>query len=356
MKRQWLSSKAAISSPLSGRGFLLIVFCLSFSAAPLHAAGLIDMLSDEVGAIFEKAAPAVVKVRSSGKVVPLAGSGFFIDSQGTILTSSAVVGDNLTAKVEYQKGDEQKSVDALVIGRDSRSGVALLKIEASKTPYLRFGDSDKLRTATGLVSVAYPYNLPVAPNFGQVAGFDVQYLNRFFATTHVRANISVSPGQIGGPLLNSKGKVVALMVMAVDDGKACYGLPIKAAGKIISDIKEYGEARHGWVGVGVVEKDHIVRVAHLFEGTPAIMSGIEPGDHVLKIGDRPITQPKDILDAAFFAGIGQTLPVEIQRDGQTFTFEIEVKERPSRSRAVTPMPAPLRQGPRAMTVKGQQGP
>lgn len=327
------------------RAYIFVFTFFALMGASLQAApGAFDSVSEEVNKVFQMASPAVVKVRSMDSVEPLAGTGFFIDSKGTILTSSAIIGEDYKVVVEY-RGKKQ---DALVLSRDSRSGVALLRIEAKDTPYLKFGNSDELKVASQIVSVAHPYNLPASPSLGMIAGFDVQYLDRFFATTHMRANLSVSPGQIGGPVLNEKGEVVGMLIMAIDDGKFCYALPSNAADKIVSDMLDYGMARHGWVGVGVVQetsensKGGIVKVSNLFDKTPAKKSGIQKGDHVLKIGDHPINQPSDILDAAFFSKIGEKLPVLIKRGGKQKSFLIEVRERPAQSKAVQPIPsAPL---------------
>ncbi|MFZ5806645.1 MAG: S1C family serine protease [Verrucomicrobiota bacterium] len=313
---------------------------LFFYCGMLHAEpGAFDAVSEEVNKVFQATAPSVVKVRSVNAVEPLAGTGFFIDAKGTILTSSAIIGEDYKVVVEYQG----KKVDALVLSRDPRSGVALLRIEAESTPFLGLGNSDELKVASQIVSVAHPYNLPASPSLGMVTGFDVQYLDRFFATTHIRANLNVSPGQIGGPLLNAQGKVVGMLIMAIDDGKFCYALPSNAAGKVIKDMSEYGMARHGWVGVGVVQdtsgKGNIVKVSTLFDGTPAKNSGIESGDRVLKIGNREIHQPSDILDAAFFSKIGEKLPVLVERNGKTKVYHIEVRERPAQSKPVQPIPA-----------------
>ncbi|MGF1678332.1 MAG: S1C family serine protease [Candidatus Methylacidiphilales bacterium] len=306
-------------------------------------AGVFDSISEEVNRIFEASAPSIVKVRSIAGSQPLAGSGFFIDEHGSILTSHAVVRDATKAWVEYR---DQKFT-AEVIGVDPRSGVALLKIiTPEKTPFLNWGDSDQLRMASGLVSVAYPYNLPLAPAFGFVTGFDVRYLNRFFATTHVRASVPVSPGQIGGPLLNTKGEVMGLLVLAIQDGKECYALPSRSARRIVDDILTHGKAHHGWVGVGVIEGQSSeaggrpVIVSNLFRETPAASSGLQPGDLVQSIGNKPVKAPSDILDAAFFSKVGEPLPIEVIRDGQKLTFQLPIVERPDGAAAVNSLIAP----------------
>lgn len=332
------------------------VFAVSTLPLAAQSASVFDSISAEVKAVYEKAAPAIVRIRAQDMSGSLAGTAFFIDDQGTLLTSAAIVDQGSKCWIEYR----EKKVEAALVSRDPRSGIALLSADLKGTPFLKLGDSSQVQIASSVVSVAYPFNLPAAPNFGLVAGFDVQYLNRFFATTHMRANVAVAPGQIGGPLLNAKAEVVGLMVMAIDDGKACYALPSNSAAKVIQDIRKFGEARHGWVGVGVVEArdpenfGSIVRVSQLFEDTPALTSGIRSGDRVLRIGGRTINRPSDILDAAFFSTVGEKIPVVIEREGREMTFQIEVRERPANSRPVTPpsgsVPAPANE---PVQVKGR---
>jgi serine protease Do len=302
--------------------------------------GVFDQIAAEVSGVYEQAAPTVVRLRSTDGAEQLAGTGFFIDGQGTILTAYAVVGQADSVSVEVNG----RTFSAKVVGRDPRSGVAVLKIQATQTPHLAFGEGMRLRPASAVVSVAFPYDLKAEPTFGFVAGFDVKYLTRFFATTHLRANLPIKPGQIGGPLLDSQGKVVGVLMLEIDEGKACYALPIEAAAKVATDIQKYGEPRHGWMGVGVMpdrsrpERGAPVFVDRLYKGTPAEKSGLKMGDEVISIGGRSVREPSDILDAAFFSEVGGKVPVKVKRDGKEQIFTITVSARPDSSRIVEPAP------------------
>ena len=302
--------------------------------------GVFDQIAAEVSGVYEQAAPTVVRLRATDGSEQLAGTGFFIDGQGTILTAYAVVGQAESVSVDVNG----RTFPAKILGRDPRSGVAVLKINANQTPHLSFGEGMRLRPASAVVSVAFPYDLKAEPTFGFVAGFDVKYLTRFFATTHLRANLPIKPGQIGGPLLDSQGKVVGVLMLEIDEGKACYALPIEAAAKVASDIQKYGEPRHGWMGVGVMpdrsrpERGAPVFVDRLYKGTPAEKSGLKMGDEVISIGNRPVREPSDILDAAFFSEVGGKVPVKVKRDGKEQIFTITVSARPDSSRIVEPAP------------------
>lgn len=309
--------------------------------APMPAGGgVFDQIAAEVSGVYEQAAPTVVRLRAVDGAEQLAGTGFFIDGQGTILTAYAVVGQADSVTVEVNG----RTFSAKILGRDPRSGVAVLKIPATQTPHLALGEGMRLRPASAVVSVAFPYDLKAEPTFGFVAGFDVKYLTRFFATTHLRANLPIKPGQIGGPLLDSQGKVVGVLMLEIDEGKACYALPIEAASKVAADIQKYGEPRHGWMGVGVMpdrsrpERGAPVFVDRLYKGTPAEKSGLKMGDEVISIGGRSVREPSDILDAAFFSEVGGKVPVKVKRDGKEQIFTITVSARPDSSRIVEPAP------------------
>jgi serine protease Do len=312
--------------------------------AALRAADLLQPSSDDANSLFEKAKPSVVKVEAGDEALLSAGSGFLIDAQGTVLTSSTIIGDNTSARVTING----LQMDAKIIGNDPRSGLAMLRVTYPDGPFLSLGHSSDLQTGYAVVTIGYPLNLPVATAQGLVSGFEVRTLNRFFCTTHIHADVPISPGQVGGPLLNMRGEVVGLVVPSTDDGRSLYALPVEAIGKIMTDFEQYGRARHGWAGVTVIEKpdpeddDRTVRVLEAVPGTPASKSGLRPGDTVLRIDSREIYRPADVLDASFFSHVGGTMNVVVRRDQNLFTYNFAVIERPT-----TPSATPVVSGSKA---------
>jgi serine protease Do len=311
--------------------------------------------SDEGGPIFDKAKDSVVQVRSGDKGYVLAGSGFFIDDQGTVLTSSTILGENKNARVLIN-GVE---MDAKIVGNDPRSGLAMLHVTYDESPSIPLGHTDDLKTGDGVILVGYPMSLSVTSSQGPVSGFEASYLTKIedpttkdsvsaverFATTHIHANVSISPGEVGGPLLNSRGEVVGMVATSPDNGKTVYALPAEAMQKIISDFNLYGHARHGWVGVNVsVAPDtghdgRTVRVVQVVAGTPASQSGIQTGDTVMRIDSREIYRPSDVLDASFFSHVGGTMIVVVRREDKLFDYSFAVTERPQGPTApATPAP------------------
>jgi S1-C subfamily serine protease len=329
--------------------------CLFFVALPLAPliafpslvhADIFQLSSDEANALIDKAKLSVVQVHSGDPGFVQAGSGFFIDDQGTVLTSSTILGDNDSARVVIN-GVE---MDAKILGNDPRSGLAMLRVSYGASPALPLAHSSGLQTGDGVVTIGFPLNLPVASSEGPVMGFDASFLTHDidsqiapkdsvaalerFATTHIHANTPISPGQVGGPLLNSRGEVVGLVATSPDDGRSVYALPVEAIAKIISDFNQYGRAKHGWVGVNVMEQPdtardgRTVRVVQVVPGTPASESGIRSGDTVMRIDSREIYRPADVLDASFFSQVGGNMNVVVRREDKLYSYNFAVIERP----------------------------
>jgi S1-C subfamily serine protease len=280
-------------------------------------------ISREVKEIFEKSGKAVVKVRGTDQHGELSGTGFFIDPAGTLYTNFSVGGDTENLTVEF----DGKVYPARVMIADQRSGIAILKADIA-TPALPLGKSEQLEVATPVMTIGFPLDLPQTPSFGMVAGFDRKFLGRYFSTTHVRVNVPTQRGQAGAPLLNFKGEVIGILVAQIDNGSACYALPIDAAEKIRNDFIRFGEARHGWIGVILKTAEKPVEGStaetnELMKDTPAFGSGIQAGDILLQVGKTKVRQPEDVIDASFFITAGDTVPITVIRGSEKLTFEVE---------------------------------
>src|SRR5437868_4325513 len=248
-------------------------------------------ISREVKVIFEKSGKAVVKIRGTDEHGDLSGTGFFIDPAGTIYTAYSVGGDTDNLTVEF----DGKTYPARLMMADLRSGIAILKADIA-TPALPIGKSETMEVATPVMAIGYPLDLPSTPSFGMVAGFDRKFLGRLFNTTHVRVNLPTQRGEAGAPLLNFKGEVIGILVAQIENGSACYALPIQAAEKIRDDFIRFGEPRHGWIGINVAPAEKpaegsTAEMTEVMKDTPAFGSGIEAGDILLQVGKTKVHQP-----------------------------------------------------------------
>src|SRR6266480_408915 len=286
-------------------------------------------ISQHVKDIFARAAKAVVKIHGVDEHSEICGTGFFIDPTGTLYTAYTVGGEAGNFTIEFGG----KKYPARQLLADIRSGTAMLKIDAA-TPVLPIGKSEELGVATPVVAIGYPLDLPETPNCGMVAGFDRKYLGRYFSTTHLRVNLPTQRGEAGAPLLNMKGEVVGIVVSSLENNSSCYAVPIEAAEKIRSDFVRFGEARHGWVGINVSEAAEPVegsraKMTQIMEDTPAARFGIKPGDILLQVGKKRVTQPEDVLDASFFITAGDTVPITVMRGDQKLTFHVQATLHPA---------------------------
>ena len=354
MTRLW-RSRARLFSP--ALFFLLAAASAGTALLIPTALRAADVLADEpTAAPAEKPQPAIVRVESGDEGFLLAGTGFFIDAQGTVLTSSTVIGDNTSVRVTVNG----IQMDAKILGTDSRSGLAMLKVNYADSPCLTLGHASDLKTGDTVVAIGYPLNLPAAASPGPICGFDIGTPTHHFCTTHIHASVPISPGQVGGPLLGSHGEVVGMVVPSLDDGSTVYALPVEAMEKIMGDFTSYGRAKHGWVGVTVREvpdtrnDGRTVQVIEAVPGTPASRSGIRPGDTVMRIDSREVYRPADVLDASFFSHVGGMMNVVVRRDQNLFNYTFAVIERPqSPPTTVSVAPKPIQHADR---VQGRPAP
>src|SRR5262245_59525487 len=319
-------------SRLSGSKRSAIAFALLFCSS----IGLLfaqeqsaTAISHQVRDIFERAAKAVVKIYGIDEHSPICGTGFFVDPTGTLYTAYTVGGEAGNFTVEF----DGKKYPARQVVADIRSGTAMLKVDET-TPALPIGKSDELELATPVVSIGYPLDLPKTPNLGMLAGLDRKCLGRYFSTIHLRVNVPIQRGEAGAPLLNMKGEVVGIVVSSLENNSACYAVPIEAAEKIRTDFVRFGEARHGWIGVNKVEPaaqqvdGSRAMVTQVVEDTPAAQCGIKPGDILLQLGQKKISEPEDVFDASFYITAGDVVPVTVMRGNEKRTFPVRAALHP----------------------------
>jgi serine protease Do len=320
-------------SPLSGSKRRALAFALLFCSA----VGLLfaqeqsaTAISHQVRDIFERAAKAVVKIHGIDEHSEICGTGFFVDPTGTLYTAYTVGGEAGNFTVEFGG----KKIPARPLLADIRSGTAILKVDET-TPALPIGKSDELEVATPVVSIGYPLDLPMTPNFGMIAGFDRKCLGRYFSTVHLRVNAPTQRGEAGAPLLNMKGEVVGIVVSGLENNSACYAVPIEAAEKIRSDFVRFGEARHGWIGVNnvspaseQVDGSRAV-VTQVAEDAPAARTGLKEGDVLLQVGKKKISDPEDVFDASFYITAGDVVPITVMRGDRKITFHVQAAMHPA---------------------------
>ncbi len=313
----------------------LLGFTTAF-AAPNETDKVFDALQHSVQAVFDKCRTAVVRIEGADRHGQLSGTGFFIDPNGTLYTSYTVGGEARDLFVTI--GKDRFPARRLV--SDLRSGVAILKIDA-ETPFLPPGSSRALSVASPIIAVGYPMDLPLTPAFGTVGGFDLKYQGRYFATTHLRANIPVQRGEGGAPVLNTRGEVIGILISRLDSGSASFVLPIEAAEKIRRDFVRFHEVRPGWIGVHVKSLEEAVSgstavVEQVIPDAPSDKAGLRTGDVLLQVGTHRITSPEDMIDASFFLSAEDETVLRVAREGSEREFNVMPVDHPDLSRPRIP--------------------
>lgn len=327
----------------------LIAFSCAFSAAVTPVALVpraiggespAAYIKREVLGVFEKCRDAVVRIETRDDHGRLAGTGFFIAPDGTLLTSYTLgAGDDPWI---HFRGSKMR---ANVLLADPRSGIAILQADA-ETPFLVTGSSSGLDAASPVILVGYPLDFDVSPAFGVVSGFSMGTGDRLFATRHIRASIAVQGGQGGSPLLDLDGRVVGIVIASVPGGGGAFALPVEAVEKIRRDFVRFGEARPGFFGAKVgkrvpAEDGHEAFVEEIDEAGPAFAAGVRPGDVVLEFAGRPIRSREDVMDASFFTSAGDSVRATMLRGGKIIGVEITAALHPAAGVAVAPRNAPI---------------
>jgi serine protease Do len=308
----------------------------SVMAADTVPGSVFGAIQQEVQTVFEGCRDAIVRIEAVDQHGHLSGTGFFINPNGTLYTSYTVGGESRDIVVCFG----QKRYPAQRLVGDLRSGIAILKIEA-ETPFLAFGNSRQLSVASPIIAIGYPMDLPLTPAFGTVGGFDLKYQGRYFATTHIRANIPVQRGEGGAPLLNTKGEVVGILISRLDSGSASFVLPIEAAEKVRNDFIRHHEVRPGWIGVHVKDVSEpvsgsTVLIKDLVADAPGDKAGLRAGDILIQVGAHRIRTPEDVLDASYFMSAEDELPIIVARNGAQLQIGVTPIDHPDLSRSRLP--------------------
>jgi len=264
------------------------------------------------------------------------GSGVIISDDGYILTNAHVVSqaDEILVKLA-----DNRQFQAELIGLDKPSDVGLLKIDAEGLESATIGDSSELEVGEWLLAIGSPFGLDYTATQGIVSALDRSLPNDTY-TPFIQTDVAVNPGNSGGPLFNGDGEVVGINSQIFSRTGGYMGLsfavPINVAMDNVEQLKASGEVARGYLGVTIqpvdrglaesfgLEKPIGALVSDVVPDSPAEDAGIEPGDVILSFNGREIEKAGDLPPVVGRTEVGSTAQVEILREGERQTIEVEV--------------------------------
>ena len=274
------------------------------------------------------------------------GSGVIVSRDGYILTNCHVVAGADEIEVKTSDG---RSFDAVVVGSDSLTDVAVLKIrdKVNNLPVAFLGDSDKLRPGDWAVAIGNPFSLTSSVTMGIVSAIGRTTPTPGGGATYqnfIQTDAAINPGNSGGALVNIRGELIGINTMIYTQSGGSMGIgfaiPINMARRIMEDLIFDGKVSRGWLGVSIQELDQSTRdafglpaetrgvlIGDVFKDQPADRAGIRRGDVVTSIDGKPTETTNSLRNHVATIYPGKTVPVEILRNGKKTTVHVKLTSR-----------------------------
>jgi len=275
-----------------------------------------------------------------GRVPPRAqrglGSGFVVNPDGYVVTNNHVVDGATEISVKLADGRE---FPGRVVGRDPRTDIALLKVEARGLPTIHLGDSAALKVGEPVMAIGNPFGLEQTVTTGIVSATG-RVIGEGPYDDFIQTDASINPGNSGGPLINGRGQVVGINTAIVSRSGGSVGIgfaiPVNLAKPVVSQLAAAGHVTRGWLGVGIqpltadLAKSFKVTgtdgalVTSVSEGSPAAKAGLKQGDVIVEYDGRPVARAGDLPRAVAETPVGRAVSLKVVRDGAPVTLTATV--------------------------------
>ena len=267
------------------------------------------------------------------------GSGVLIDAEGHVLTNAHVVARASHIKVTLADGRE---FDAALVGADPNNDLAVLQVSAdAELPWVDPGSSDDLMVGEPVIAIGNPFGLSNTVTTGVVSALDrsIRSEDRAFYG-FIQTDASINPGNSGGPLLNAEGTLIGINTAIYQGAQGIgFAIPIDVAKRVVDELIAHGEVAPVWLGLELQDLDPTlgevmdlplgtrgVLVAAVTPGAPAAAAGVQRGDVVVGVEERPVRTARDYYAMLERATPGEELTLEVLRGSQALRLAAKTVE------------------------------
>ncbi|HEY9298958.1 MAG TPA: HhoA/HhoB/HtrA family serine endopeptidase, partial [Phormidium sp.] len=279
------------------------------------------------------------------------GSGFIINSNGHILTNAHVVSGSGTVRVTLKDG---RALTGKVLGADSVTDVAVIKVDAQNLPTVKLGNSDSLRPGEWAIAIGNPLGLDNTVTTGIVSATGRSSRQVGVPDQRVRfvqTDAAINPGNSGGPLLNAAGEVIGINTAIIQGAQGIgFAIPVNTAQNIANKLISQGKVQHPYLGIQMVDltpeikqninsdpelnltvnQDEGVLIVQVMPNSPAQKAGLRSGDIISRINNQAVKDSNSVQQAVDASTIGSRLPMEVRRGGQNVDLVVQPGALPNR--------------------------
>lgn len=277
--------------------------------------------------------------RPQEREVTSLGSGFVIDAKGYVITNNHVIDSADEIMVIFSDNSKYK---ATVVGRDKKTDLALLKIDAKKDlPFVTLGDSDAMRVGDWVIAIGNPFGLGGSVTQGIISARQ-RSINAGPFDDFLQTDAPINRGNSGGPLFNTKGEVIGIntAIFSPSGGSVGIGfaIPTALAKPVIDQLKQYGRTHRGWLGVKIQEVSEEVAdsvglakpvgalVLEVTPNGPAEKAGIKAGDIITHFDGKEVTAMRNLPRLVAESKKGATAKITYWRKNASQNATITVGE------------------------------
>lgn len=269
------------------------------------------------------------------------GSAVIVSPEGYLLTNNHVIEGADDIEVQLADGRDAK---AKLIGTDPESDLAVLKIDLDKLPVVSFGNADQLQVGDVVLAIGNPFNVGQTVTSGIVSALGRNRLGINTFENFIQTDAAINPGNSGGALVDVQGNLVGIntAIYSRSGGNLGIGfaIPTSTARYVMESLIRDGQVRRGWIGVeprdltpeiaqtlSLPVKQGVL-ITGVLQNGPASQAGIRPGDVVVRVADRPVTNTAELLTAVAALPPQSQAAIDIQRGEQSLSVKVTVAQRP----------------------------